>query len=309
MARVYFLEIKLFLFPLFLTSLVLAQGETSYLLELESNNYNAVSLLERVDQKEVLYKTFCSGVIYDATTVLTASHCIQKCDWEECNVAHDAQDIKIMTGKGVEGGVVTAKNLSSLNILSVKRILANPYFESVGRYEWSSDIAILKLQNPLREGSFSHLRVFPAREISMENDLQEVKLEPLLSIIAGFGKRENENYKVVGSGQQQVRKTKGSNGREAPVEFYLNGRDWQLYARGPRSLFSVCKGDSGGPIFMKFEKTEILDAGWYLMGVLSTADFFRVKTDRGIIVSRCGLSEHTVIDYHMKWIDWVLHFD
>ncbi|MBT4790454.1 MAG: trypsin-like serine protease [Halobacteriovoraceae bacterium] len=283
-----------------------ANANESYYSQLERYQFNSVALIYKLKNKQNTYKTKCSGVIFDATTILTASHCVQLCDWEECDVMSE-KDLKILRGKGVSSGIITADNYNQTNIHTVKRILANPYHVSINRHQWSSDIAIIKLNSPLAQNSFVPINIFPARELSLEYEHTHLKLSPLHTVVAGFGSQEDQDFKRIKYGELNIRATFGPIDPKSPMDFYLNSSSWQLHSKGSRNSFSICKGDSGGPIFMQFEGNDLYEKGWYLMGVLSTADFFSRKNENGTIIkSRCGLSEHTIIDYHMKWINWTL---
>ena len=249
------------------------------------------------------YSLFCSGVLLSSQYIATASHCLQQCgkldrSVDRCTKRRRPNQVLVLFGEGIQGGKITKspKEMKELGFLPIESFTAHGEFKWHEEYYFKYDIGLIKLKIPL-----SHL---DDKTIPVIDDKQLQELNP--SSIAGFytlgyGVEENlSTGKKLGRGilHSQYFNIQKSSER---FSYEVIEQNHELVLTDYLQKKVVCKGDSGGPVFLKLKNNK-----YFLMGVNTDSDslFYPGKTPDYTFKGKCGNpAKSIVLPFVQEWIN------
>ncbi|RCN32207.1 trypsin [Ancylostoma caninum] len=199
----------------------------------ERNEYPFVAALYIEEKRKIGHRTFalrssdpfCSGVLISRRHVMTAAHCFME------NKSLGPENVVITAGsKCADPGQCVNDN--KLKSYEIDKIIIHPNYTS---NPISKDVAIVALGEDVSTGE--------AKPICMPTQQQKISV-PLVA--AGFGLNENMDF----PGLQMVK--------------YSKYREEPGYIETMSGSQSVCRGDSGGPLFQSNDEQKLV-----LMGITS----------------------------------------
>jgi secreted trypsin-like serine protease len=249
-----------------------------------------VVALRKPDSSGVSY-TFCTGVAVDQRLILTAAHC----SVDSTGKKYEPENVHVVFGEN-------EPNKETVRLLAVQKIIPHPGFrretlvakgDEPARPALAHDLAVWLLQDPLEETVTTQL-------VKTE-ELDDVLSDGRLIRIMGYGvtspwdspfrepllqEAETPFFKTV---KIPIRKVVVVDGRRITrtEEVTFEGRtEGEFYAGGVK-LPDTCKGDSGGPAWVKSEAGQML-----LIGV----------TSRGANMCDKG-GVYTLVPAYIDWIN------
>ncbi len=190
--------------------------------------------------EETVEVTSCGGSILNATTILTAAHCV---DHEGTTTTYGAGEFVVLAGasnvgpfKELFGATGLAVAPSGAQALRVSHIRTDPYYSPLPNIK--DDVAILTLEGSL--------------ELSEENHAQAISLVP-----AGATPASGTTLGISGYGKQEGAEKAPSNGELYSTMLTAISSDACRNEVGINSAVllcavsahsSTCQGDSGGPL-------------------------------------------------------------
>jgi secreted trypsin-like serine protease len=190
--------------------------------------------------EETVDVTSCGGSILNATTILTAAHCV---DHEGTTMTYGAGEFVVLAGASnvgpfteLYGATGLAVAPSGAQVLKVSHIRTDPYYSPLPNIK--DDVAILTLEGSL--------------ELSEENHAQAISLVPAGATpapgttlgISGYGKQEGAE-KAQPNGELYSTMLTAISSDACRDEVGINSAVL-LCAVSAHS--STCQGDSGGPL-------------------------------------------------------------
>ncbi len=221
---------------------------------------------------------FCSGVAVSPHIVFTAAHCL---------FGQEASDLSVYVGAGDRyGDYVGQYQVASYDIHS-------GYDDELSTNETFFDFAYIVLADPLNFDEKDYIVPLTnarlLKKAFKKNSREEV-------ILMGYGRDEKGfagQKRMTGTYMVEVH----------PYEFDNDSREEGDYLGIYSKVQGACKGDSGGPAFMRFYgKT-------YLVGIAHSAGMLGDRSCRDSSVNVTCLSNNTYgrIDIMMEWFLSTLH--
>ncbi|KAJ8253250.1 hypothetical protein GJAV_G00210730 [Gymnothorax javanicus] len=183
-------------------------------------------------------KGFCGGVIYTATWILTATHCLENLDVRHLKVVAGEHNLDMDEG-------------SEQSIQVAEMVMHPDYVVKTS----DNDIALLRLQDPIRFSPYAVPACLPQRALA-EQELWAVHLHT----VSGWGRRSEggPTSRILRRLEVPRIRTQDciqNSGVSLTTNMFCAG-----YIEGKQDS---CKGDSGGPLVTKYRKTR------FLLGIVS----------------------------------------
>ncbi len=215
-----------------------------------------------------LYFGFCSGVIIDSNTILTAAHCAQ-----------NFKTSKVIFNPNMHA--VPVANQQFFNI--TKAIIHEKYVIGLkSKKNLNYDLALLKLDRPVTNFVEDSLNLDSIPTSQLINESDSLQLQPT---IAGFGK--NRTNEIISN--MPAEPITGIL-EKAHVKFSDEQYSKPLINIDQHLKPGVCSGDSGGPLFV-YRNNQL-----YLQGLavaVTTSDDDIACTTSGIFLN---------LDFFKEWI-------
>ncbi|KAG9349643.1 hypothetical protein JZ751_028091 [Albula glossodonta] len=183
-------------------------------------------------------KGLCGGVIYTATWILTATHCLEDIDVKYLKVVAGEHNIDV--DEGTEQVIQVAE-----------MVLHKDYVVKTA----DNDIALLRLEDPIQFSPYAVPVCLPQRELA-EWELWAVSLHT----VSGWGRRSEGGptsriLRKLDVPRIRTQDCIENSGVSVTLNMFCAG-----YIEGKQDS---CKGDSGGPLVTKYKNT------WFLLGIVS----------------------------------------
>ncbi|MCB0368178.1 MAG: trypsin-like serine protease [Bdellovibrionales bacterium] len=197
-------------------------------------------------------KGVCTGALLSPYLVITAAHCVDDSSRDSLTVVFHQNNSSFENEK----------------FARVNKIIVHERYDA-GKEEDGNDIALVMLKDSA-PGTYEGVKLLTDVSVINENSL---------ILVAGFGR-----YNSAAAGDLKLRwgYSKVESNTVYSKEILL---DQSFYS-------GVCKGDSGGPVFVKSNNT------WYYLGVISSALYSRNSKD--------FCKETALITKASAYYDWML---
>lgn len=225
---------------------------------------------------KIQYFGLCSGVILNATTILTAAHCI-----------NDFKNSRIVTTNNAH-----SKTIHAQQIYQVKNVIIHEKYLSPKnkKNDITYDIALMQLDRRIVNMDYDSSYLISA---STTEYLQKANWPLLQSYIAGFGKnRTSESASGSESALQPI------NGILEKAEVQISEEQFKNPAIiiDQKNKSGACAGDSGGPLFVRRE-TKL-----YLQGI-AVAVVASQDEPRNFNNNACNNQSYYLnLDFYKNWI-------
>ncbi|KAM3857266.1 uncharacterized protein ACN63O_019251 [Diretmus argenteus] len=207
-------------------------------------------------------KGFCGGVIYKATWILTASHCLEDTE---------AQSLQVVAGEHN-----TEVHEGSEQLIQVAQIISHEHY--VARTA-DNDIALLRLVSPITFTPYAVPACLPTRPLA-ERELWAINMHT----VSGWGRRSENGPTSHLLRRLQVPRIRTQECVEKSGVVLTENMFCAGYIEGRQDS---CKGDSGGPLVTRYKKTT------FLLGIVSWGKGCARPGNYGI---------YTRVSNYLEWI-------
>ncbi|UTV27168.1 S1 family peptidase [Photobacterium atrarenae] len=231
----------------------------------------------------------CGGVAVSQDLVLTAAHCLQ-----HGSVTVTADNVRVW------GGIVSLFSANSRNAVAVTELVIHPSYNSA---QFTNDIALLKLAEPLPEGAIPIRMADRATQDRVDNAFANSWVangeRPPNLLVSGWGSTDPQDSN---SGSSTLRYTllSGVPDRTCDAQWgaNMNSGDYPIFlcagSVAPDLARDSCFGDSGGPlVWQDPQAAGDADFGLRLVGLVSFGN--------GCAVTVPGV--YTEVAEYQSWID------
>jgi len=203
--------------------------------EAKAGDWPWITAILRASVSDTYQAQYCSGVLIDATWVLTAAHCVQGFSADDIELAVGAYDLNSFSGPRI----------------GARRLIVHPEYNTS---QLNNDIALIELEQASTQPTIT---LFSGQS----NDNTPADLTGVMLTALGWGMADSGSYWYYPAVLRQVDLPVVSNSYCNTI-YSTTLTDGQLCA-GYYEGKDVCNGDSGGPI------VAWIDDQWVHAGLVS----------------------------------------
>jgi len=195
---------------------------------------------------------FCTGILYDKDSVVTAAHCVHPKFFQIYNAQANTIIVRAGSTNRIRGGQTSV----------VSKYVVHPDFEA---QTFSNDVAVLKLKTPFQLNAdkyYTDAAKFSSSKLKPKSDYW----------LAGYGlttsSDQQEGYPVsLQYGKLAWQKSKVCEDAYSQTKRKIDPKG-EFCAGGGKEDMSGCRGDSGGPLVTAKSEKDLMKGKVQVVGML-----------------------------------------